>query len=795
VTGRGDGRFSPADNITRAELASILTKFVTYMDIDLPDNSKIDSFKDADTFDSWMNAPIEAVRKNGLMQGTDGKFNPRGNATRAEIAQVIKNLLPDVGRQNVVENGKSDYVIVIDEGNTAAVDAAERLQYQIKYSTGAELKIVDDSTKATAKEIVIGDVRSNPIGKASLTGDAYEVAVKDGKVYVNSADADGLYRGAVRFAKAAINGDDARITSKTAEREEFSYPIGKLTINGNDISKYQILYPGDASENTMIGVNDLAEYIGKATGVKLNTKIGTSGDYAIIVKEETLKLKDAGNDVDSFSVKSSGNSIILTGSAERGAMYACYDFLEDVIGWCFMTETQDYLEPVEELDITGLDYSEKSVFMHREDYWGTYINSSDMENKHKMWQIPHTGGKQHTFQSLTDGQYDQSTQPCLSDPAIRELMLKNVRILLAANPDAQLISVSQNDNYDKCECDKCLASYEKYGSPAGINLELVNYIAEDIEDDYPNVLIHTFAYIYSLPAPVGITPHENVIVQVCSLEQCFRHPLTASCNDDDFAVHLQDWAKIGAKMYIWDYTTNFSYSPVGMSNFSYDVLAGNMKLFADSNAMGVFAQGNHCVVEERGEFDRLRAYLLAKLLWDPYMSEEEYNAHIEKFMKGYYGEGWEDIRDVLFEWIATDKQCHRIFDTLTGRYMQFFGKNITTKWVDTFANAELLTESKTIFENCDRNQLMFDLLEASVRFGTLTKSTDEVDHALAQKLCRNVQNKMLYYNVSYGNVVYMFPNMETFDTNPALWKQLEEPDVVWSYSDVTVDIPTSPFWD
>ncbi|MBR4933726.1 MAG: DUF4838 domain-containing protein, partial [Clostridia bacterium] len=542
-------------------------------------------------------------------------------------------------------------------------------------------------------------------------------------------------------------------------------------------------------------VNDLVEYIEKACGVKLNAKAGTSGDYAIIVKEETLKLKDAANDVDSFSVKSSGNSIILTGAAERGAMYACYDFLEDVIGWCFMTDTQDYLEPVEELDIAGLDYSEKSVFMHREDYWGTYIKNQDMENKHKLWQIPHTGGKQHTFQSLTDGQYDQTTQPCLSDPAIRELMLKNVRALLAANPDAQLISVSQNDNYNKCECDKCLESYERYGSPAGINLELVNYIAEDIEDDYPNVLIHTFAYIYSLPAPVGIIPHKNVIVQVCSLEQCFRHPLTAKCNEKNFAVHLQDWANIGAKMYIWDYTTNFSYSPMGMTNFNYEVLAGNMKLFADSNAMGIFAQGNHNVVAERGEFDRLRAYLLAKLLWDPYMSEEEYNAHIEKFMKGYYGEGWEDIKSVLNEWIETDKQCHHIFDTISGRYMQFFGKTITTDWVNTFTKVELLTETKTLFTNCDRNQLMFDLLEASVRFGTLSKSTNEADRELAQKLCRNVQNKMLFYRVSYGNMNVIYPNMEYFDVNPAKWKELEAPDLIGSVSEATVFVPTSPFWD
>ena len=137
VTGRGNGVFSPADNITRAELASILTKFVTYMGITLPDNSKIDSFKDADTFDAWMTGPIEAVRKNGLMQGSDGKFNPRGNATRAEIATVIMNLLPNVGRTSVVTDGVSDYVIVCDTENEGAVDAAERIRYQIAYVTGA----------------------------------------------------------------------------------------------------------------------------------------------------------------------------------------------------------------------------------------------------------------------------------------------------------------------------------------------------------------------------------------------------------------------------------------------------------------------------------------------------------------------------------------------------------------------------------------------------------------------------------------------------------------------------------
>ena len=35
---------------------------------------------------------------------------------------------------------------------------------------------------------------------------------------------------------------------------------------------------------------------------------------------------------------------------------------------------------------------------------------------------------------------------------------------------------------------------------------------------------------------------------------------------------------------------------------------------------------------------------MAKILWDPYMSEEEYWGHIDDFLRGMYGKGWKNIR-------------------------------------------------------------------------------------------------------------------------------------------------------
>ena len=67
-----------------------------------------------------------------------------------------------------------------------------------------------------------------------------------------------------------------------------------------------------------------------------------------------------------------------------------------------------------------------------------------------------------------------------------------------------------------------------------------------------------------------------------------------------------------------------------------------MKFFADHSVTGVYQQTNldtlNCDLAE------LRAYIVSKLLWNPYMSEEEYWGYIDDFLHGMYGEGWQNIR-------------------------------------------------------------------------------------------------------------------------------------------------------
>jgi hypothetical protein len=95
VSGRGNGRFDPGANITRAEFTAIISRM---QKLEAPSGEAL-TFKDV-AEGSWYYEAVAAAHANGLVSGSGpDRFNPGGNISREEIAAIIARVLRQKGYQ------------------------------------------------------------------------------------------------------------------------------------------------------------------------------------------------------------------------------------------------------------------------------------------------------------------------------------------------------------------------------------------------------------------------------------------------------------------------------------------------------------------------------------------------------------------------------------------------------------------------------------------------------------------------------------------------------------------------
>jgi len=469
-----------------------------------------------------------------------------------------------------------------------------------------------------------------------------------------------------------------------------------LTLTHNQTSDYRIVTPITADAATTNAANELSAYLAKITGVTLPT---ITDDTPAIKHEIIVGIARDAEDVipdiaglgeDGFVIRALDEKLYLLGASGRGNLYAVYDFLEKFAGCRFYASYYEKIPQTDTLTVPAdTDIREVPVFTVRNTFWADYKNdmfcAKRKANGRKFKPIDPAwggsanwaGGACHTLMALSEMKTDRhfNVEPCLCDEQVYETVLKNVRAWLHAHPGARFISVSQNDSDSRgvgCMCDKCKALLDKTGSYAGSYILFVNRIADAIRDEFPDVMIHTFAYRFTRQAPIGVKPAPNVTVEMCTIEGCFRHPLD-ECDaiddphlkSDSFPVLLQKWSALSEVLSIWDYTTDFAHYSLTFPNF--EVLRKNARLFADNNAKYIFEQGAY--TSRNGEFCELRGYLFSHLLWNPYMDQEEYTRLAVEFIDDYYGAGAEYIKEFLALAQETTKDHHMtVYDHPTVLY-------------------------------------------------------------------------------------------------------------------------------
>jgi hypothetical protein len=217
--------------------------------------------------------------------------------------------------------------------------------------------------------------------------------------------------------------------------------------------------------------------------------------------------------------------------------------------------------------------------------------------------------------------------------------------------------LSQNDNTaNLCLCPDCKAVADREGSESGPLMEFVNHVARGLKDEFPDVLVQTEAYNFTINPPKTIRPESNVVVRYCDNYGMSdpTHSLSHSRNEKMMQI-FSEWQRTQCQLGVWDYWRVFQQHPPGFFAPSTNVTAirDDVRLFQRSGVKlltieieDLFGAGinSEPVSADVQSFMPLRTWIGLKLIDDP---DKDLNKLIDTFCQGYYGSAAEPMRKLL----------------------------------------------------------------------------------------------------------------------------------------------------
>ena len=387
---------------------------------------------------------------------------------------------------------------------------------------------------------------------------------------------------------------------------------------------------------------------------------------------QVARLKD-----DGFLICGDGRKVCLYGLGERGTLYAVYALLER-LGYRLYTPDALVVPGHAGLALPNSELVENPAFAYRETLYyypnhsELYANWHRLHNRadlHRQW-----GMFVHTFQhlipesryydahpewfSMREGRRDRDGQLCLSNGEMLEELCRRLADTMSRRPEATIWSVSNNDNYNACQCAPCLRMDSLYGGPTGTLLHFINQVAAR----FPDKTISTLAYQYTRSAPnnqiIPIKPAPNVNIMLCPIESGREASIATSPREASFRKDMVDWGCLTDNIFIWDYVVQFRNFWNPFPNLH--VLQPNLQFFRNNGVRLMFEQATG--QDNITSWMDIRCYMLAKLMWNP---DVDMDSVMDDFFRGYYGPAAPMVR--------------RIIDTMTaaltasGRTLNIYG--------------------------------------------------------------------------------------------------------------------------
>lgn len=524
---------------------------------------------------------------------------------------------------------------------------------------------------------------------------------------------------------------------------------GNATIRLTDKGKspYRIVIPENPTVYERKAALELTSFISRISGASLPVVADTGilAPFEIILGNNR-HLKLAGIRIgfdelgtDGYVIKEKGDHLAIAGGSEKGTLYGVFALLE-MLGCRYYAPDMLYVPSNSSIVIEDPATKEVPCFEYREMLFPAALDSAYL-----MWHRldRHRNGEWgmwvHTFDDLLppqqyfsehpeyfseiNGQRVPDGQLCLSRPEVLNLVVQNLEKKISANPDPLYWSVSQNDNYLACQCERCRELDRDYGGPSGTMIWFVNQVAEH----FPDKVISTLAYQYTRQAPEKIKPAGNVNIMLCTIECNRSLPIAEDPSGKSFVNDLKDWSRLTGNILLWDYVVQFRNYVSPFPNFR--VLQPNLQLFEKYGCEMMFQQGSG---DHWSDFADLKAYLVAKLLWDP---DADAEAVINDFIYGYYGNAAPYIRQYF------DMLHDELFRS--GKNLWIYGYPFDA--VDSYLTPSLLREYENLFSQAE--EAVEDRPEILAR---VKKVRLPLDFAILDISLHNYDDSLSYFSEEEG---------------------------------------------
>lgn len=271
---------------------------------------------------------------------------------------------------------------------------------------------------------------------------------------------------------------------------------------------------------------DMQEVIAEMSGAQLEIvkESDFAGDTTAILvgpsrlaRRKGVRVKQDYEDYDHYVVRTGRRFVAVVGNDDRrlqGTAYAVYDLLQRLgCGWYGPNPVWHVIPKTKTITVPALDVDERPDFLMRI-MWGAKGRQSFYALRAGGYDLP----SQHNLEELIPRekypQYykSESHQPCMTEPEVIEMIVKQFREELDKRKGVQSFSLTANDTPNFCRCENCRA----VGNVSALSLNFANRVARELAKTHPKRYRLTFlAYwvTHSPPRPmIKVEPGVHIMM-------------------------------------------------------------------------------------------------------------------------------------------------------------------------------------------------------------------------------------------------------------------------------------------